>query len=245
MNISSIKSHAQALADNSVGIDMSQAKKAESFLFPEGAAIGRFVEYIEFGMQPQEFQGKAKPAKMNIRLGFALYGEGYAKEDGTPRVISSFDFPLDNSEKSKAYTIFSRMNAKKLYKNFGQMIGDLFIVNIKHKVDSKGIVRANLDLSAIGPAIDPMTRKPYQMPDAPDNLYRVFLWNNPTPEMWESLYIEGNKDDGSTKNFLQEKCLNALDYQGSKLQEMLEGPMPSLEQNPYEPTPFDDDDIPL
>ena len=244
MKVSSIKNQAQQLADSSVGLDMSQAKKAESFLLPEGTVVGRFVEYIEFGMQPQEFQGKAKPAKMDIRLGFALYGDEYTKEDGTPRVISSFNFPLDNSEKSKAFTIFSRMNSKKLYKNFGQMIGDLFIVNIKHKMDSKGTVRANLDLSAIGPAIDPLTRKPYVMPDAPDNLYRVFLWDNPTKEMWDSLYIEGTRDDGASKNFLQEKCLNALNYNGSKLQALLEGTMPSLTQEAPVDVQPNDDDIP-
>lgn len=246
MNINELRAQADALAQHDVGMDMSQAKKTESFLLPEGSAVARLVEYIEFGSQPQEYQGKAKPAKMEFRLGFALYGDKYVKEDGTPRVISTFDIPLDNASKSKAFLIFSRMNHKKVYKNFAQMLGETFVVSIKHKVDSKGVVRANLDLSAVGPAIDAMTGRPYNVPEAPGDLYKVFLWNSPTQEQWDSLYIEGTRDDGRSKNFLQEKCLRALNYNGSKLQALLEGDVPQdMVASPWADTMPNDDDIPM
>jgi len=55
----------QALAAQDVaesGIDLNEAVKGGGGgrLLPEGYAFGRLVEYIEFGNQPQEFQGQAK-----------------------------------------------------------------------------------------------------------------------------------------------------------------------------------------
>lgn len=222
-------------AANSTEIDMSTASKGgEKFLIPAGTYVGRLIEYIEFGKQPQEYKGETKSPAMEIQLGFAIYGEGVTKEDGSPRVISTYRMKLSNNEKSKTFKIFSRMNWKKDKKTFAQMLGESFLVPIVHLTNGKGTY-ARIDTDNIAPAIDPISRREYPCPVPPEDIYRVFLWNHPTKEMWDSIYIESN-------NFLQEICLGATNFPNSKLDQMLNGTMPSLEATSK---PIDNEDVPF
>lgn len=76
---------------------------------------------------------------------------------------------------------------------------------------------------------------------------KIFLYDRPTKETWDSLFIEGTTTDkdGKTvsKNWLQELILKALDFQGSKLQELLVGAGTTLDDLPTGTAP--DDDIPF
>lgn len=64
---------------------------------------------------------------------------------------------------------------------------------------------------------------------SPTSELKIFLWDNPTLATWESLYIDGTREvkqaDGSvqteSKNFIQETCMSAANYEGSALQAML------------------------
>lgn len=67
------------------------------------------------------------------------------------------------------------------------------------------------------------------MPDAISDL-RLFLFNHPSPECWNSLYIEGErevKDDKGnvigkeSKNFIQESIRSAVNFHGSPVEAML------------------------
>jgi hypothetical protein len=63
------------------------------------------------------------------------------------------------------------------------------------------------------------------VPELRDSM-KLFLWNNPTKECWESLFIDGTREkDGVqiSKNWMQEILLSALDFNGSPLHQMLEG----------------------
>lgn len=61
---------------------------------------------------------------------------------------------------------------------------------------------------------------------APTSDLRIFLWDNPTVATWDSLYIDGTREvkqaDGTvkeeSKNFIQEMCMKAANYDGSALQ---------------------------
>lgn len=248
MLLSQVRESANQMAQSSQGLDMSTASKNATYLLPEGYALARLVEYIETGMHTQEYQGQKKDPRREFRIGFALYGQGYQKEDGTPRTISSFSMPLFNNERSKAFKLFEMMNYKKDKKNFAQMLGDAFLVKIKHVKASNGTLRARLDTDDVRAPLDPVSRQLYPVPDAPENLYRVLLWDAPTMEQWKSIEIQGTTDSGKSKNFLQEECLSALDFAGSKLEQMLKGQLPSMTA---EPTPHsdlgytEDDDIPF
>lgn len=213
---------AQAVAES--GIDLNEAVKGGGGgrLLPEGYAFGRLVEYIEFGNQPQEFQGQAKDPALEFTLGFALTGQGYQNDDGTPYVVRTYNTALSRNEKARAFKLFKALNWKGTAKSFAQLLGETFLVKIKQvpksKTDPKIVSR--IDLDGFLPPLDPVTRQPYPIADAPDEMYRLFLWSRPTKEAWDSLYIEGEYE-GKSKNRIQEQILAALDFQGSPLQQLL------------------------
>lgn len=220
-------------------VDLSQVSKGGGGgkLYPAGYAFARFVRYIEFGMHPQEYQGKAKDPAMEFRMGFALFGDGYQNEDGTPGFISTYDMKLSNNEKASTKIIFDKMNWKNdpNIKHFAQMLGQAFLVKIEHKdiKDQPGKKRSVLNLKETLPPIDVVSKQPYPIPQVDDELLELFLWQHPTKEAWDALYIEGtNETTGKSKNFLQEKCLQALDFPGSPLEQLLRGSgnLPSPEQ---------------
>ena len=217
----------QALAAQDVaesGIDLNEAVKGGGGgrLLPEGYAFGRLVEYIEFGNQPQEFQGQAKDPALEFTLGFALTGQGYQNDDGTPYIVRTYNTALSRNEKSRAFKLFKALNWKGTAKSFAQLLGETFLVKIKQvpksKTDPKIVSR--IDLDGFLPPLDPVTRQPYPVAEAPDDMYRLFLWSRPTKEAWDSLYIEGEYE-GKSKNRIQEQILAALDFQGSPLQQLL------------------------
>lgn len=217
----------QALAAQDVaesGIDLNEAVKGGGGgrLLPEGYAFGRLVEYIEFGNQPQEFQGQAKDPALEFTLGFALTGQGYQNDDGTPYIVRTYNTALSRNEKSRAFKMFKALNWKGTAKSFAQLLGETFLVKIKQvpksKADPKIVSR--IDLDGFLPPLDPVTRQPYPVAEAPDDMYRLFLWSRPTKEAWDSLYIEGEYE-GKSKNRIQEQILAALDFQGSPLQQLL------------------------
>lgn len=216
-------------------VDMSQASTGgggERRLYPDGFAFAQLVEVIEFGKQPQEFGGKAKQPALEFRLGFALWGgdpakpdECYNNADGSPGFIRTWDIALSNNEKARAKLLFDKLNYKGTAKSFAELIGEKYLVHILVKSSKADATKKfnDIDLKDIRPPFDPVSRTPYSIPDAPDDLFRMFLWSMPTKEGWDSLHIEGTNDAGKSKNFLQEKCFAALDFPGSPLELMLRG----------------------
>lgn len=222
----------QALANQEVlesGIDMNEAVKGGSGrLLPEGYAFGRLVEYIEYGNQPQEFGGKAKEPALEFSIGFALWGQGYQNDDGTPYIVRTYSTAMSRNEKSRAFKLFKALNWKGTAKGYAQLLGEAFLVKIKHVAKSKADTQivSRIDLDGFLPPLDPVSKQAYPIPAAADELYRMFLWNRPTKAAWDSLYVEGTYDakDGKpaqSKNRLQETILAALDFQGSPLQQLL------------------------
>lgn len=229
---------AQALAlaneEAETGIDMNEATAGGSRLLPQGYAFARLVEYIELGKQPQEFGGQKKDPALEVSLGFALWGkppgseETYHNEDGTPYIIRPYSFALGRNEKATAYKLFKALNWDGTAKNFAQLLGRGFLAKIVHKPKSKtdATLVARIDFAGFLPPNDPATGAPYPIPEASDDLYKLFLWNRPTKAGWDALFIEGQYEakDGKpakSKNRVQETMLAALDFQGSALQALL------------------------
>lgn len=235
----------KAMADQAAatGVDMTVATKGGggARLLPAGYAYAQLVEYIEFGMQPQEFAGKAKPPAMEIQLGFALFNTGdrqYANDDGTPYVIRPYRFALGTNEKSRAFKCFAKMNWRNQAKHFAQLLGDKFLVKIVHESKSKtdASIVSRIDLDGTLAPVDAASGAAYPIPDAPNDLFRMFLWDYPSKEAWDALFIEGTFDDGKSKNMLQELCMAATNFDGSPLQQMLMGGVPALPTTPAAPT---------
>ena len=71
---------------------------------------------------------------------------------------------------------------------------------------------------------------------------KLFLWNNPNQQCWDALFIDGTftKGEGAdaeevSKNWIQRMLTEALDFEESKLYEMLNGgalDLPTTEEKP-------------
>lgn len=218
-------------------------------LLPQGFALARFCRYIEFGKHAREYQGQAKTPMMNVRLGVALWGDSNPqggdpkdrpddlfhfineKGEAVPTILNSFDMTLGNNEKSKTKIAFDRMNYKGLAKSFPELLGEAFIVPILRKKGKgpDGKEYNMIDWANLLPPFDQISKQPYPVPELADDQYQLFLWEMPTKETWDELFIEGTNDKGKSKNFLQAKCIEALDFKGSPLEALLGGELPSLD----------------
>lgn len=212
------------------GVDMNEAVAggSGSRLLPVGNAFAVLIGVIELGKHPQEYQGKAKEPSDEVQLVFALQGQGlsgekYQNEDGTPYILRCYPFAISRNEKARAYLTFKKMNWKQQAKSFAQLLGQAFFLPIKHvpksKTDQTPVSRP--DLTGILPPLDPMTGAAYGTPQIDPKLFQLFLWERPTVECWNSLYVEGAFDDGESKNVAQGTIVAALNFQGSPIQQLL------------------------
>lgn len=235
----------QALAAQAAetGPNMTEATKGGGGrLLPEGYAFGRLVEYVEMGSQPQSFNGVAKDPKPEARIGFALWGQGYQNEDGTPYIIRPYAFSIDRNEKAKAFLLFKSLNWQGKATHFAQLLGEAYLVKIVHedksKTDKSKVSR--IDMKGFLPPLDPVTRMPYGIPAPREEDLQLFLWDYPTIEAWDALYVAGNLDDGRSKNFTQEEIVGATNFAGSALEALLLGngkPVPKAAAKPAAATP--------
>lgn len=222
--LNALQSLVNEAVESGVMTDMTVATSGGAArLLPEGYAFGRLIEYVEVGAQPQTFNGKPKAPAPEMRLGFALWGQGYQEEDGSPAIVRPWDMAIGTNEKSKAFLLFKKLNYKGTAKSFAQLLGEAFLVKIIHTKPKKAgdPVRSVIDLAGFLPPFDPVTKQPYTIPAAADDLYKLFLWERPTKECWDSLFIDGVSDAGKSRNFIQNKCLSAKNFPGSPLEAML------------------------
>ena len=223
-------------------VDMTQEGTGGG-LMPEGYAMARMVTYIEFGKQPQEYQGKAKPAADEFRVGFKLFGGPDNCYDG--RYISTFDLSLSNGTKAGAKRLFDRLNWANDMVHVAQGLGKAYLVPItivKSKTTQKDGNR--LDIDGILPPVDPVSKGNYPVPEVVETDLNFFFFEHPTAESWAKLFVDGKWDDGKSKNTIQEKIMTALNFPGSPLEQLMSGcvmPDPSTVVQPaatvVEPAP--------
>lgn len=190
-------------------------------LMPAGQAYARMYKYIEYGQQPQEFKGKVKAPADEFKVGFKLYGG----PDGcyNDRTMDTFELAVSNAKNAGAKKVFDKLNWKGDIKHPAQAMGRAYLVTITQVKNSQDKLVNRLDLNGIFPALNPVDGKEVQLPPLDANDREFFFFQNPTPETWASLYVEGTWDDGGSKNKAQEKILSALNFPGSKLEQMISG----------------------
>lgn len=205
---------------------------------PAGKALAVLTGYIESGLAAREFQGKAKPPTREMKLIFTIVGgigmntegqpENYVLEAGQYPSIGTFFISVSNNEKSKAVKWFQRMRQNCFGTggevSFAQFLGKAFLLPITHqqgKKDGKDVTYVNIDPATVDKPIDPMTLQPYAIPEVPDDAYKLLLWDAPTKEQWDSLYIETPEDAEKSRNYLQEHLMQSLDFGTSKLAMLL------------------------
>lgn len=212
---------ANEIAEVDDDMNEAQAGGFTERLLPEGWSVARFTSYIEKGKHIELFQGKAKDPALMFTCGFELFSPQYLNEDGTPYFIETYDISRSRNEKARAFKLFKAMNYKGLAKNFAQLLGDVYLVQIVHHT-SKNAKPGQGPRSIIGEVragLDVVTGQQYGCPDA-TKLF-LFSWAKPTLAGWDSFYIEGTNDQGKSKNWKQEKIAGATDFAGSPLEALL------------------------
>lgn len=190
-------------------------------LMPEGYAMGRVVTYIELGLHPQEFGGKAKAPAPEVKLGFKLFGgEGGCYDN---RFISTFDMALSNAPGANIKQFFDKLNWAGDMRHLAQSLGRAYLVPITIATNKQGKQSNRINLKGILPPIDPVSKSAYPVPEVDASDLRYFFFDKPTKETWDSLFVEGTFDDGGSKNKIQEKILTALNFPGSVLEQLISG----------------------
>jgi hypothetical protein len=214
-----------------------------------GVTVGRFIEYIEIGKHKQaDYMGKPKPPADGVRLTFELLHPKKNiheyEHEGEKRIRGeyvSIRVSKKMSDKAKFKKLFGAMTyGRDNIKHMAQMLGEAFIINIYHNVVTKeGTTKTYVNLDKDGvygisaPFVtDPLEGTKTEVPvrEAIRPL-RLFLFNNPTKETWDTLFIEGTREvklDGGgveqvSKNWLQELIMSAVNYTGSALEALLGG----------------------
>lgn len=224
LSLADIRALAAAAKETAVNMTEEQKGGGGGRLLPEGYCLARCSGVIEYGLQPQEFEGKPTADADEVQLEFALYGEGYENEDGTPYVVRTFPMKVSRTAKSNAFKLFKALNWQNQHTAWIDLLGEPIMLKIKHTENKTTKKKSSsIDTTGFLPPTDPLTKKPYAVPELTDDLLRVFLWDQPTMECWDLLAIDGTRDDGTSKNFLQEKLLSARNFAGSALEELLLG----------------------
>ena len=184
----------QQLVDAGVVTDMNEVTTGGGFkIWPEGNAIARLIWYIETGNHAQKDHktGTMKAPAPQFKMAFAMFSPNYTQDDGSPGIIISYDTTISQSEKANATKIFKKMNWKGTAKHFSQFLTEPFIINIKQRKDATGkVVGSYVDLKEISAPVEPLSKQPYSCPEVSTDLLKLFMWDTPTKEMWDSLFIE-------------------------------------------------------
>ena len=233
---------AQSHTDSSAGVTGTGG----SFETPrEGIALLRMCSYIEFGLFETEWQGKKKTQR-KVMVEFELLHDDHKIKgtDGSFKGYHRISIRLSKSnfEKSNYMKVFNKLNykgtvhvAKGSTPNLSVFLGEPYLGQVVHNVNGDKTY-ANLSKDGeyfINPprmdVFDPNTGMPTGKTkeiDIPmlNTDIRLFLWEEPSVsnaeyhEMWDSIYIEGEKEDGTSRNWIQNQILSPenLELPGSR-----------------------------
>ena len=214
-----------------------------------GPCVARFISYVEVGKQEPRKKGKFyKGPQETAIIQFELRGKKHATEietDGKKSIIYPIiteTVTISNSAKSWFYKMLHAMDYGRGNVHMAMMLGEGFKLNILHnevEKDGKKVVYANIrdehgwKISApVSEVEDPdsgeMVTKPLNVPE-PVNPLRMMLWDSPTQEQWDSLFVDGTrtvkvdgKDVEQSKNWLQNMIVEGPAFKGSAIEVMLE-----------------------
>lgn len=219
-----------------------------------GLAWMRLASYVELGPQKQKpFKGKEKPDAPEVWLQFELLGKNHAitrEIDGEEKTFfhtMTERMAIKTSEKGKYAKLFSKMRAgRPEVSHMAMMLGEGFRGDIVHNTPEPAegkepITYANLYSGGLWGVSAPMHTPVDEEgnPGTPVSMeskirpltqpLRLLLWDSPTIEQWDSLFIDGSytrKDEKGnevevSKNWIQNTILNGPAFKGSPLEALL------------------------
>lgn len=224
-----------------------------------GTTLARFVDYIEVGVHAQKaYKGKEKKPANKVYVTFELLGTKYQKEievNGAKKTIADrITVPLTLSlhEKASFKKLFKKMAyGRQEIVHMSQMLGDGFKVTVVHNERGEGAekkVYANITDEDGNFLVDGPFKKDdlegtsiaLKVPEPISDL-RMFIWDEPTKECWDSIFIDGTRETKDaagkekivSKNWIQNMIIAATNFEGSDVQTFLEG-SDNLPSNPEE-----------
>lgn len=206
----------------------------------------RFVGYFETGKKESEWQGK-KRVNDSAELVFELSGPKHQ-----PRESDNGKFPIritttakiSLNENATFFKLFQSMNWEGKASHIAELLGQDYVAEVEHKL-VKGTggkpdkTFANLVNIRKPFAVNPETGDEYRVNvDQPLTEIKLFLWDFATPEMWDSVFIEGEwearKDKegkeiapARSKNVIQEKIRKALNFKALPIYDYAAGKVSS------------------
>ena len=192
----------------------------------------------------------SRKARFIFELVTPRHIQTFKKEDGTevkvPHVLGVTLAMPDTGKpahpKSAYAKLFAKLNYDGTLQHPAQALGRGYVVDIIPGYDKDDVVNgkpkegakpkyANIkdadgSFTISRPSIqDPLSGDTKEIP-VPElmNELKIFLYDNPTVPTWDSIYIEGTyQKDGKdvSKNWIQETIMKALDFEGSKLHQLL------------------------
>lgn len=215
----------------------------------EGPTAARLVGYIEIGKRKQpDYQGKPKPDANEAILYFELLSKKHAKEVGEGEdkkivyPIIREKVQIKSGERANFVKLLKKMSYGRDIPHMAMMLGEAFLLRIVHNKSKDGSktyanIRTKEDGYLVGAPMynankDPLgdeDMKPLPVPE-PTVPLKLLLWNDPTKEQWDSIFIDGTRtvkaEDGTesevSRNWMQEDIIeNATDFEGSALHALL------------------------
>lgn len=203
-----------------------------------------------------EVSGEGGNKEKKIVYPILRLGRGPSASDGRA-VANAMTMP--GGSKSNHYKLLKAMDYGRGNTHMAFMLGEAFKLNIVHNVVEKEVngkkvkvTYANLrDENGVWQVNAPVIQKfdeetgdpvgepqPIKVPAATVK-ERMLLWDAPSIEQWESLYIpgtytkkEGDREIEVSKNWIQATVRSAVNYEGSGIQKIvseLEGDLPDVD----------------
>lgn len=227
----------------------------ERIVAPAGPTPARFVGYVETGLRPQRpYRGQEKPDAEEVRLYFELNGKAHKREvegDGETKTFTNV-ISVKLTKKLGDRAGFTKLFRKMTYgrdsiTHMAQMLGEAFIITIVHneeknpKEGKEPRTFANMKdgdgnwlIGAPRYQKDPLDPESWaDVPvEEPTVQIKLLLWDAPSQEQWDSIFIDGTRtiknEKGEevevSKNWLQEDIVsNAKNFADSPLAAMLGG----------------------
>lgn len=232
-----IKAKIAALAATvkETGADLTKAQTGGDYVPPAaGPTRLRFIGYIEVGIHTTESPKFGKKTKPRAYFGFELSGPKHPPkvlEDGRkiPHVVWLKEI-IGRHEKNGYMKLFKAMSKDNPgATNFVELLGNAYRAKVVHSASADGKrTYVNLKENDKGYTIesptfeDPETGEPRTLAvDEPINPLKVFLWDYADLEQWDDIFIDGQYDDGASKNRYQEEIKRAENIAGSPIYELL------------------------
>jgi hypothetical protein len=252
--MSKINKELQDLIASAIELEDQSDRSAQSdFEYTPPAAgitVGRLIEYIELGVQPQgKYAGKEKEPAETVRLTFELLNpkkniREVESNGKTIKIADKISLKLKKSMHPKASfaKLFDKMKyGREEITHMAQMLNDPFVITVTHNVvEKEGSKRTYVNITNEAGEYtiqapfktDPLTEEKttIPVPEAISEL-KMFLFNKPTKGTWDSLFIDGDKtvkdEKGAektvSKNWLQTLIKSAKNFKDSPLEQLLEG----------------------